>query len=185
MSVTLRDNVGSIGHIAGTWTAYPYTFRAGNLPNYSAYQALFDQYRINAVKLTFTPYWDNNDLGQQGSTTVAAMPRVYTIIDRNGIGPGSIATEDLMLEYGNCRQITRPGQPFSIYIKSPGIETDVEVSGVGVPAMTMYKKFLDTNTGTVDHFGCAIGWIQPGVTGTTSFNYHVVATYYLQFKTIR
>lgn len=182
LTVKLNRVVGTIGHAGATWTAYPFQFRVGNLPQYSSYQALFDAYRLNAVKITFTPFNDSLDRGSTVTTAGLSMPRLYTLIDRNGIAAGTIATENQFLEYGSSKQIKNPLKPFSIYIKAPGNESSVDVSGVNVPALTTYKRWIDTNTGTADFNGCAVGWIAPNAVST--WYYHVVETYYVQFKNI-
>lgn len=190
LNVVRKVNLGPITHLVSSgWVAYPYTFKATDLPNYSEYQALFDYYKINAVKLTFIPYFTDADIQAQGTTNpYAAQPRLYTIIDRNGIAGGTIANEDRMLEYANARLVKNPLKPFSIYVKRPAVEVAVEgVVAGGAAASTslnMRSRWLDTGVGNTPHFGCAVGWIQPGTIGTLSMTYHVVATYYLQFKHI-
>lgn len=180
--VKLRHVVGSIGGSSGSWISYLYAFQLSNIANYTAYTGVFDQYRINAVKLTFTPYNDTNDLSNSGATG-QNLPRVYTLIDRNGITTGSLATENSTIENGSTRQIRNPEKPFSIYVKSPGIETFAEtVVGGSNIGLTQYKKFIDTNNTNIAHYGAGVGWVQPNA-GSGWF-YHVVATYYLQFKNV-
>lgn len=180
--VKLRHVIGTNGGSSGSWVSFPYTFQLQNIANYTAYTGVFDQYRINAVKLTFTPFNDSNDLSNPGATG-QVLPRVYTIVDRNGITAGSLATESATIENGSTRQIRNPEKPFSIYIKSPGVETYAEtVAGSSNLGVTQYKKFIDTNNTNIAHYGAGIGWLQPN-TGY-GWYYHVVATYYLQFKNV-
>lgn len=187
MAVRLRVNAGTVGHtVSSGWVAYPFTFQLNQLPQITSYQSIFDQYRVNAIKYTFTPYYDNNDAAQQVGSNVVVLPRVYTCIDRNGIQAGSINTENSFLEYGNCKQILRPAQPFSIYVNSPGIEGAVEdSSGVARLVNTRYKQYLDITSPNISHFGCAVGWVQPAGLSSTGWYYNAVATVYLQFKNVR
>lgn len=168
----------SIGRTVTTgWGAFPYQFTLNQLPAYSELQAVFDSYRINAIKLTFTPYWDNNNWNI--TNTVYVLPRVYTLIDKNGIPPGQIATEAQFLEYSNSRQIVKPQEPFSIFIKKPSVEMRAgSTDNVGNAS-----PWIDTADPTVPHHGCAAGMVIPSGSADVGFFYHVVATFYLEMKT--
>ena len=171
--------VNTIGTNVGTgWTAFPFQFKLDNLPAYSEFTSLFDAYRINGVKLTFTPFWDSNDVVNQGTVS---NPRVYTVIDANGIPPGSVNTEAKMHEYSNMKIIYDPMKAFSIYIKNPSYE--LASTGTGNNAVTSNRDWLDTDNPSIPHNGAAVGMIIPVGTPTTGFYYNVIATYYLEFKT--
>ena len=49
-----------------------FTFALADLPNYTEFTTLFDQYRINAVKLTFIPRLSSAD--SNPLATVSAIP---------------------------------------------------------------------------------------------------------------
>ncbi|MEO5351389.1 MAG: hypothetical protein H7836_17370 [Magnetococcus sp. YQC-3] len=184
MMCTRKVVLGTVGTQVGTgWTSYPYSFRFDDIVSYAELQSVFDCYKINAIKLTFTPYWDSNDVSNQTGFT-GVLPRVFTLIDRNGIPSGALATEDLFLEYGNARQIRNPQRPFNIYIKAPGVELSSAGAITSLPAVTKYKPWIDTSNTTIPHNGCAIGMVIPAGTSTMGFYYHVVATFYLQFKNV-
>lgn len=171
----------TVGATGLGWVSVPLNFRFGDLPSYPE-MLLFDSYKIHAIKLTFTPFWDSNDLSNQQSFTTV-LPRVYTIVDRNGFPAGSLATEAQFLEHSKSRQIRKPQEPFSIYIKNPGVETAAAIGG-GFTAngVTRYSPWIDTSNVNIEHFGCAIGIILPAGNPNCGFYYNVVATYYLHFK---
>lgn len=165
------------------WGATPLQFALNQLPSYSELQAVFDAYKIHAVKVTFTPYWDSNDLANQtGFTTV--LPRVYTVVDRNGFPAGSLATENQFLESAKARLIRKPQEPFSIYIKNPGVEAAAERTGSAFTqnGVNMYSPWLDTSSSDIGHWGCAIGMIIPAGSPDSGFFYNTTITYYMQFK---
>lgn len=171
----------SIAVAEGTYTAHPYQFRLDTLPNYSEITNLFNQYRINAVKLSFTPYYVDNNLANTVNTYYA-MPRVYTLIDRNGIPPGQLATEAQFLEYGTAKQIVEPNKPFSIYIKKPCVELASAGDVATNPSVMKWNPWVDVNNPTIPHHGCAVGMTMPAGLSGTFFTYHVVATYFMEFK---
>lgn len=190
---TIKENIVSFKRqfLLGTasvtvtsgWTAFPYSFRLDTMPNYSEIQSVFDSYRINAVKLTFMPYWDGNDYATQSATNFTVLPRVYTLIDGNGIPAGTINTEDKFLEYSNSKIITKPQEPFTIYFKP-----DIEVQAGGAAASGMSAggpQWIDTSRVDVSHNGCALGMILPtGLTGGQTWAYQIVCTYYLSAKSV-
>lgn len=184
MMCTRKIVLGTVGTTVSLgWLAFPYQFKLDDIVSYSEFTNLFDSYKINAIKLTFTPYWNSNDVSNQTSFT-GVLPRVYTLIDRNGIPVSTLNTEDRFLEYSNARQIKNPDKPFSIYVKAPGVELSSSGAITSSPAVIKYKPWIDTSNTTIPHNGCALGMVIPAGTSTMGFYYHVVATYYLQFKTV-
>lgn len=163
--------------VSSGWVAVPFQFRLNDIPTYSEFQSLFDSYKINGVKLTFTPYWDSNDLSNQLSSTYT-LPRVYTLIDNSGIPAGSIATENQFLEYANARIITDPSKAFTVYVKNPTVET-FATSNFSVENK---KPWIDLSHPDVIHHGAAMGMVIPAGASTAVFYYNIVATFYLSFK---
>lgn len=189
VSATRMQTIGTVLTLSASagWTTYPFTFQLANLPAYTEFSNLFDQYRVNAVKLTFLPSVDGNDAGNVlNMTNWCYQPRIYTLIDRNGINSGAINTEALLQENTKARLIRNPLKPFSIYIKSPGVELGVgAVAGTSnLNAATAYNRWIDTSANTVSHYGAAVGGIVPNGTTNASILYTCVAKYYLQFKNI-
>lgn len=167
-----------------TFTANSYVFTLSALPGASEFTALFEQYKINAVKLTFIPFFNSMDSEQQLDNVASARswtttPRVFTCIDKDGAPPTS---ETLFLERGNMRLVKRPLDSFSIYISKPcvqfGTANLLAITG-GAPKPS---PWIDCDNFNIQHWGCAIGAQMPASSAGTSFIYSVVATYYMQFK---
>ena len=105
-----------------SWNSQAYVFTLASLQNYTEFTNLFEQYRINAIKLTFIPQVNGCDAEQQASNAAGGVaynsnPIVYTIIDKDG--SATTSTEDAMLQYGNARIIRGAYKPWTIYIKGP------------------------------------------------------------------
>lgn len=167
------------------WNSTNYSFRLNNIPSYTEFTALFEQYRINAVKLTFIPEWigglDQNNayMASGGSTPYISSPRIYTVIDKDG--DPQISTENLMLENSGARLIQAPHRPFSVYVRKPCAQFEVGTSLGFSGAAPKPSPWLDCDNYGVNHFGIGIG-AQVNGSATASMPYRVVATYYLQFK---
>jgi len=162
-----------------TWQSQSYAFTLGVLPNYTEFTNLFEQYRINAIKLMFIPAFN----GVEGNTsaTVLAQPRLYTIIDKDGNAQTSSETD--MQQYGNARLIREPSKSFTIYIKKPSVQMGTANALTIVGGAPRSSPWLDCDNYQVQHWGCAIGGIMPFTTAGSA-TYSVVATYYMQFKNV-
>lgn len=168
--------------VATGWNAIPLTFSANSLPGWSGLQDNFDTYRINAVKLTLTPFWDTADVNQNGPA-YNTLPRVYTQIDRNGFPAGSLATEARFLESAKTYQVMEPGKGFTIFIKNPAVEGSVAIGGgFTANAQTTWSPWLDTSNGNVEHNGAAMGIVLPAGSPGSGWYYNINATYYLQMR---
>lgn len=73
-------------------------FRLADLQSYNEFNTLFDYFRINAVKLTFSWMYDNNTFG---GGSLAPMMYVAVDHDDNAV-PASVGE---LIQYPNCRQI--------------------------------------------------------------------------------
>lgn len=187
----VRDNIVSIKRsvvlnqfsVYNSWSSLAYAFTLGNLPNYTELTALFEQYRINAIKLTFVPTCSSLDgeTATQIPTTYLTQPRLYTLIDKDANVP--VNNESAMLQYGNVRIIKNPTRPFTIYIRGPAVQVGTANALTIVGGAPKSKQWLDCDNYSVQHLGCGVGGIMPQAgAGTIAFNYNVIATYYMQFK---
>lgn len=167
------------------WNSTNYSFRLNNIPTYTEFTNLFEQYRINAVKLTFIPEWigglDQNNayMSSTGGSPFISSPRLYTLIDKDG--DPQTNTEDRMLENSKARLIKAPHRPFSIFVRKPCAQFEVATSLGFSGAAPKASPWLDCDNYGVNHFGCAIG-AQVNGSATASMPYRIVATYYMQFK---
>lgn len=189
----MRQNVVSVKRsfvtapftVNSSWSGAQFSFTLAALPNYSEFTSLFEQYRINGIKLTFIPSADSLDINQQQQNSSTAInwttiPRLYTAIDRDG--NGQYASENAILQYGNHKIIRNPMRPFSIYVKHPCVQVGTANLVTLVGGAPKSKQWLDCDNYSVQHWGCVVGGIVPYQGGTVNMAYQVIATYYLQFK---
>lgn len=176
--------------------AYPtgiikkYAFQAADLPQWDTFAALFDQYRINAVKITFLPTTNSPN-----STTVNPSATFATSIDLDD--DNSITTFDELLQCSNCKTSPWSAQggltPYkSVYLK-PRHQSILgkTFDAAGQPttfstALGNRKAWLDvSDRGTTPHFGLNVGWYFGAQTVLLQQDLNIVATYYLQFRKVR
>lgn len=167
------------------WTNTVFTFRLSDLPNYGEFTSLFEEFRINAVRLQFLPQGTSIDTPQNSANYAAGnswmyRPRIYTLVDKDG--DSNTSTEANMLQCGAARLVPNSVSPFSIYIKNPAIALETQTSLGFSAAVSKSRQWIDTKNYGVNHFGCAVGGLIPDGSASMSYQYGVVATYYLQFR---
>lgn len=158
------------------------------LPNLAEYQALFEQYRINALKYEFFPRMQDVNTRQDASGTTRNCPLIWICKDKT-MGPGNIPTGpwdrnflNKLLENGNGR-VYRGDKKFTIFIKRPHILEQVS-SGA---TRTVGPQWLDLNdvNGTItNHRGFHMFAYNTTFDTATLIaqNMDVMVTYYLQFR---
>jgi len=158
----------NIGGAAGA-----FTFELSDLPAYTELTALYDQYRIDGVLLTFYPRQTsvtNNTLFDQ----VKGEAKLFTCIDYNDLNPP--ATADEVRQYESCK-VTSLIKEHTVYVKKPLF---VNTSGQNT------SDFVSTANPSTRWYGCKYYAEPPGMTSATAqFFYSVEAVFYLSFKNIK
>lgn len=142
--------------------------------NLAAFTTLYDQYKINKVKIQFVPKFNVSDIDAAG-TTGGNLAMVATCIDYDDDSiPGAIGD---ILERQNAK--LHRTKVFSRILK-PCVNFNVS-TGITAGVSTRQSPWLDTNSTAVPHYGVKIG-----ITGTqVQQNYDIICTYYLSFRQVR
>lgn len=167
--------IAQLTPVAGSTTTDTFgafVFNLGDVPSFSEFSSLYDQYQITGVKLWFVPrltevtgtttttgnfwYWPDFD----DATLVTSMAQVFQI---QGV---------------KFRQAN--GRPFSIFLRPKPI--DGVYTGTGTfRASAPRTAWIDTASTDIPHFG--IKW---GLTiGSYINGLDVYGKYYLKFKGVR
>lgn len=158
-----------------------YIHRPSEMPNWGEYASLFDEYRLNAVKVTFLPRYDSVDVS-------AATPMFYghTVIDSAStmIPAGTYGSGSLNVLMENSGVRTRSlSKPVSIYYR-PKIA--MQAFGGATNVYQTVPKFLKTNDTSVDYRGFHM-YLQGNQFSASGSNVKldVFVTYYLTFRNTR
>lgn len=113
-----------------------YTFTVTQIPNWTEYQALFDEYKVNWFKYTFRPRYDSFAGNDTTDTTLPGVTNqsttyLHTLVDpKTYITPsGTYTTSNLntFLEQGKSK--TYQGtKPVSVLIKYPCVAEDTNAT---------------------------------------------------------
>jgi len=127
------------------------TFTTGAINNFAELANVFDSYKINAIKQTWRPRYDNVD-----ASVAAANTKVYAhvIVDPDSTllvptGAQSQTTLNTFLEQGDRVKTFDATKPFSIYFKPK-----IQMQGLGGDTQSMVKSaFLKTTNTVAVHRG--------------------------------
>lgn len=170
--------------VDGYWRNYSFTF--SQLPNVVEYTALFDEYKINAIKVTFRPAYDSVP-SDAPALNVNTGPQSYAhiFVDPAAVNPSGIygaATLNSFLENDGVKTYDT-NKPFSVYFK-PMIRDQVQ--GTGPNAEIRRSKYIrTTETGAV-HTGFNMFLQQNNLsTNNTRISLDIFVTFYMTLKNLR
>lgn len=140
---------------AGFWKTWYY--RLDQMNNYTEITALFDQYKINAIKLTFVPRFTDAPAASNNYT----QPRMLICYDkystvasssRAPTGTYSSGTLNNFLEQGKIKTVRKTYDfPIQLYIPRPTVETDI---GGSIVERFKAAPWLPTTAANVTHNLC-------------------------------
>jgi len=169
----VRRNVdeGTIVATLSTTTFGAFSFRLNEVPNYTEFTAMYDQYKINAISITFYPQL-TGVTSYIGSTTIQNA-RFLTAIDLTDNTPPS--QMDDLREYENC-ECHSATETFTVYISNPRF---IDSNGA------LRTGYLATTSPSTTYYGLKYGLdiLSPSAAGT--YTYRCEAVYYMSFKAIK
>lgn len=150
-----------------------FQFRLADLPAVTDFTNLFQRYRINRVKIEFTPDFN---VGQQISTN--GMFLIYGVIDRETLT--ALGTTAQAEEYSSLK-IWRCNEKHTVYFKPSG------TMGVTDVAATAYNivsepQWISSSVNSVEHLGYKL-ISDTNSTGNT-YTCYVRLTYYISVKDV-
>lgn len=162
-------------------------FQLADLPSFSEYSNLFDEYRVNKLTYRFMPRFSSVD----ASGSSLAVPDVFTAIDTDGAF--QIGSLNAMMQYGNLR-FRRGDQRFTVSY-SPKAFGAVAIGGgtiggtASVATLTNQWFSLGPNTtataASVDFYGLSFFAQLPvgfSAAGASTYSWDVYVTADISFR---
>lgn len=170
-------NAIALTNTIDTLTGFQYALN--QLPNYTEFTSLYDEYRIKYIKVEFLPKFDSVVMPDvTGVTNTARMGYLFSAVDYDdSSSPSSLET---ILQYQTMKR-TKTSDVHSRYW-SPCTAKEYYVSGVSSGYGREKAPWLDCESVSVPHYGLKIAGQLPGP-GTVYYDAHV--TYHLQFRGVR
>lgn len=174
------------GHILTSVTSDTFTnqfFSLSSVPNYTEFTNLYDQYRINGVKVTLLPRGNTAEItASSGASTVfqGQSTGVFSVIDYDDTAV--LSSIQQACEYQNMK-MTRATQQHSRYLKPRFNLLSITNQGTGATGASQNTRgWLDCDYINVPHYG--VKWaFQQNV--NYNLTYDVKIDYYLAFKNVR
>lgn len=151
-------------------------FVLSDLDDYSAYTSVFDQYRIDAVSVTF--HANNNAIGLVTNSTTTLSPLYVAIDYDNNTTPGSVTT---LREYDNC-MVVAPGESAQRTFRP---HTAVAAyAGAFTSYANQSTQWIDCASPSVSHFGYKYA-VPVGTAGQVLLQSWIVErTYWVSFRRV-
>jgi hypothetical protein len=156
-----------------------FSFQLSDLPGYTAFSALYDQYRILAVKVEFVPVNLATTTNNAGSITNTPSPILHTCID---LDDATTPTAAVVLSHQTykCHGAYTPASATK-YVRwlQPAVAMDVYQGAFGGFA-SKTNQWIDAASPGVAHYGLK-AWLEMP-TGSVNTRVHMYATYYMEFR---
>jgi len=151
-------------------------FQLSNLDNASSFENVWDQYRIDAIRMTCKP--QNNAIGLVTNSTTSLVP-LYCVIDYDNTA--NLSTAAAARQYQNCI-VLEPGESFT-RVFQPRIALDA-YSGAFTSFANTEPVWIDCASPSVQHYGIKI--LVPGATAaqTQLQAWDIVYEYFISFKSV-
>lgn len=170
--------LSNISVAAATTQQFAYTFDLNQLTNVASFNTLFDEYRINAVKVSFTPAY--NFYGTAVTAGTVSMPVIYTVTDYDS--DASLAAGALD-QYTNLKYRSF-NRTHTHYLK-PKVLNQIFISAGSTGNNPIRAPWLDMANANVPHYGI-LGVITASDSSKIAAQLvRVHATFYLQCRYVR
>lgn len=161
-----------------TPTLRGYGISINGLADITHFTSLFDQYRINMIKLTFKPQYTNFNATANQAYEV---PYIYLAVDLDtGQAPASIEE----LDQYTRKKIRLFNKPVSMAWK-PAILSSCYNTATSTAYYTVMKRWLDAAYSTVPHYGLKVGIVNSNSASTVAQTVRVTCTLWFQFRNVR
>lgn len=129
---------------------FAFAFQFADIPNASSLGSLFDAYRIDNVKITFTPAQNVSSGTSLGTPANLIPPLMATVIDYDDINLGSTITE--FEQYETYKQAIAM-KPHSRYLVPKASMYGFKNSGTAIGYVQKAKQWCDMATQDILHYG--------------------------------
>lgn len=168
------EDLGNISGSAASDSFGHFSFRLQDIPNYSEFVALFDNFRIDKVMLLFMP----NATDITTSSTALTAGRLITAIDYDDASNWSSINDGL--QYESCL-IKEFDQTFTRFLK-PCYTVPVN-NTAGTTGIKLSNDWVDCGTPDVIWYG--VKYCIPQTTTNQVPSWRVFARFYLSFQQTR
>lgn len=159
---------------AGSDVLGAYSFTLSQLPNYTEFTNLYDQYRINKILIKFVPNVNSADVA-----AAATIAQFNTVLDFNDATP--LGSLNACFEYGNWRMSR--GTQIHTRIFRPSTLDATSTSGAITATNPTWRQWISTANSDVPHFG--LKYCAEPTAGNSDIDWRPYVTMYLSCKSVK
>lgn len=150
-------------------------FNLSQLPQYTEFTQLYDQYQIKGVRVELIPQFDSANMASTSSTNI--INQNYSVLDYDDVGiPTSM---DTIMQYQNVRRC--PSTKVMKRFLKPKVATQVYSTALTTNYSSKRNVWLDCNQPDTEHYGMKFGFTK----SSNAQKYSLRVIYYLAFKNVR
>lgn len=179
-----RSLYGEVITTAGQYKA-GVTWNLTQIPGYSEWTALFDQYRLTGVAIQFTYRATNTSVLESINNGHVGLPILWHVVDTDdNSAPASIAE---LGQVGKCKRfIFDSGKRTKTIFIRPRYLNRINGTGSTVANTVGDRKaWIDLLDNDVPHYGLKYILDLPQALVAYNVTFDVITTYYVQFKNAR
>ncbi|AXH75788.1 MAG: capsid protein [Circoviridae sp.] len=178
MSVCLRtpDTLVSNNNLSEQYETY--RFGLSNCLNYTAYVAMWDQYMIEKIVITWRPIRTQAVVSQNEAVAPSSFTNIPSVVyarDHDDLSPVTYA--DTKTRYGAVEKLATKGHAMKVY---PATLTEIYKSPVTTGYSPQFKTWLDTADATIPHYGVRLAMEQAEPLG--QYTLECKTKVYVRFK---
>lgn len=171
-----RTLIGTSINTATSTTFGAYAFSLAQLPDYTEFTNLYDQFRINKVLVKLVP---NVNSAEAGATQ--RLPQVHSVLDYND--STAPTTLDELVQYNNYR-MTMGSRIHTRKLTPAFLDNVFETSSVTRGSNPNFKKWLSTSNATaIPHHG--MKWAIGSTASASAITYTPYITFYISCKSVK
>jgi len=177
--VTRTCEKSAINFVGQIWSNRNYVFRLSDLPQYTEFTALYDQYKIEKVKLQFFPRFSEN-ISPIGTNPIWTNALIWNCSSDDGTV--RLATENDALQAMSAKmRVTN--DPITVWVK-PKFQVEA-ATALAFSAAAPRTGWLDCDNFGVTHSGHEIAGYNMGAGAGQISEWKCYATYYIAFKDVK
>ena len=179
-AVTRMVSLSPLSGTSGTDDLASYSFQLSDLPNYTAFTALYDQYRIRAVKMEFIPQQAYAPVVLAGVVVNVNAPLLTTCLDLDDATTPTSAVVQAH-ESAMCHGTLNSSciAKYTRWVKPAIAIENYQTGGFG-GYTSKTDQWCDSASPATQHYGLKAWVACPS--GSGAYVTYVMATYYLEFR---
>jgi len=176
-TIVQTTNDYTLAQAAITPSFLSFNFSLDQLPQYTSWTAVFDQYKFDQVQVIIRPMY--NAVGLASLSTVR-VPQLFTVIDYDDNATPSTLAQ--LQEYSNCKIAV---QETTCCTFAPHMAVAAYSGSAFTDFANLAPSWIDAASPDVKHYGVKMG-CDPGVSGQTLLQaWNVSVRYQISFRNIR